>query len=285
MVYTSFEQMFRIAQAAVKQREANICLEQLKEQETDLPAALPFASVVGALRPPDGNVAIMAEIKRASPATGLIDPILDPAALARQYVCGGAAAISIITEPWGYLGSLADFRAVRQEVEQVPLLRKELVVSPYQIHESRVLGVDLVLMVAALLTDAALESLIERTHSLGMVAVVECHSRLEARSAIRAGAQVIGINARDLETGQVDRSKLEQILDVIPANITVMAESGVRTPRDVFEYARVGADAVLVGEALVRSNDPAVFLQEMVAAGSHPSLRPDRRSRYRAQSA
>lgn len=263
--------------AGVAIREATVPLETIKEQARKAPSPKNGAAV---LHSHPGFVAVMGEIKRQTPTAGFLAPIEDPAALAREYVLGGAVAISVVTETPNYGGSLDDFVAVRRCVD-VPLLRKEYVVTPYQIHESRALGADMVLLMVALLEPIVLDSLVERTHSLGMDALVECHSRLEARQAIQAGARIIGINARDRETGVVDRSMCEQIIDVIPPDITVVAESGVRGPRDVFEYARVGADAVLVGESLVRSPDPQGLLKKMTSAAQHPALRPDRASRYR----
>ena len=272
--YTEF---YRQAKAEVALREATVSLEEIKQRARRAPSPKDTSTV---LHSRSGFVAIMGEIKRKTPTAGFLDPIEDPAALACAYVAGGAVAISVVTDNPNYLGTAQDFEEVRRAVD-VPLLRKEYVVTPYQIHESRALGADMVLLMVALLEPTVLESLVERTHSLGMNALVECHSRLEARQAIASGARIIGINARDRETEEVDRTMCEQIIDVIPPQVTVVAESGVQTPHDVFEYARVGADAVLVGEALVRSEDPCGLLRLMTAAAQHPALRRDRASRYR----
>ncbi|MST50343.1 indole-3-glycerol-phosphate synthase [Mobiluncus holmesii] len=273
----TYAEIYKQTQAEVSLRQTTMPLEELKEKARKAPSPKNGAA---ALHSHPGFVAVMGEIKRRTPTAGFLDPIEDPGELAREYVAGGSVAISVVTETPNYLGTLDDFRAVRRAVE-VPLLRKEYVVTPYQIHESRALGADMVLLMAALLEPIVLDLLVERTQSLGMEALVECHSRLEARQAIQAGARIIGINARDRETGAVDRSMCEQIIDVIPPDITVVAESGVRGPRDVFDYARVGADAVLVGESLVRSPDPRSLLRKMTSAAQHPALRPDRASRYR----
>lgn len=275
----SYTEIYGQTLAEVKLREASVSLQELKEQARLAPSPKDGCAVLHS-RP--GFVAVMGEIKRRTPTAGFLDPVEDPAHLAREYVSGGAVAISVVTENQNYLGTLQDFSQVRRAVE-VPLLRKEYVVTPYQIHESRALGADMILLMAGLLEPLVLESLVERTQSLGMEALVECHSRLQARQAIAAGARIIGINARDRETGAVDRSMCEQIIDVIPPDITVVAESGVRGPRDVFEYARVGADAVLVGESLVRSQNPRELLKQMTSAAQHPALRVDRASRYRHQ--
>ena len=164
----------------------------------------------------------------------------------------------------------------------IPVLRKDFIVTPYQIHEARAHGADLVLLIVAALEQSALVSLLERTRSLGMEALVETHSRLEALRALEAGASIIGVNARNLKTLEVNRSTVEQVIDVIPQNVVAVAESGVAKAHDVFEYAKWGADAVLVGEALVTSGDPRSSIQDMVSAGQHPALRTDRKARVAA---
>lgn len=273
----TYEEFYRQATAEVALREATVPLELVKEQARH---ALSPKDGLAVLHSRPGFVAIMGEIKRQTPTAGFLNPIEDPVELAREYVEGGAVAVSVVTDYPNYLGTSEDFVQVRRALD-VPLLRKEYVVTPYQIHESRAMGADMVLLMVALLEPMVLEALVERTHSLGMCALVECHSRLEARQAISAGARLIGINARDRETGAVDLSMCEQTIDVIPPDITVVAESGVHGPQEVFDYARVGADAILVGEALVRSLDPVGLLRKMTSAAQHPALRPDRASRYR----
>ncbi|MDO5671844.1 MAG: indole-3-glycerol phosphate synthase TrpC [Actinomycetaceae bacterium] len=259
-------------------REAQVPLEQLKDMALKAPSPRDGLS---ALRTGPGKISVVAEVKRSSPSKGALADIPDPAALARSYQEGGASAISVLTEQRRFGGSLADLEAVRAAVD-IPVLRKDFIVTPYQVHEARAYGADLVLLIVAALDQTVLESLIERIESLGMTALVEAHSRLEARRAVQAGASLIGINARDLTTLKVDRSTFEQVVDVLPPDITVVAESGIRGPHDVFEYARCGADAVLVGEALVTGGSPQEAVRDMVAAGAHPSLRFDRRSRVRA---
>ena len=187
----------------------------------------------------------------------------------------------MLTEQRRFNGSLADLDAVRAAVD-IPILRKDFIVTPYQIHEARAHGADLVLLIVAALEQNVLVSLLERTRSLGMEALVETHSRLEALRAMEAGASIIGVNARNLKTLEVDRSTVEQVIDVIPQDIVAVAESGVANAHDVFEYAKWGADAVLVGEALVTSGDPRASIQDMVSAGQHPALRTDRKARVAA---
>ncbi len=262
----------------LRERESLVSMDDLKVRARRAPEAL---DVVGAMRGRDGAVSIISEVKRSSPSKGNLARIPDPAALASVYEEAGATVVSVLTEQRRFHGSLADLDSVRAAVD-IPVLRKDFVVTPYQVHEARAHGADMVLLIVAALEQPALVSLLERVESLGMTALVETHSRLEALRALDAGAKVVGVNARDLTTLEVDRSTIEQVIDVIPAEVIAVAESGVRTPHDVFEYARWGADAVLVGEALVTSGDPDAAVRDMVSAGQHPALRTDRKARVRA---
>ena len=261
----------------LKEREDRVPLARIKEIEAQVPEA---KDALGALRGRDGAVKIISEVKRSSPSKGALASIPDPAALASTYEAGGASVISVLTEQRRFNGSLADLDAVRAAVD-IPILRKDFIVTPYQIHEARAHGADLVLLIVAALEQNVLVSLLERTRSLGMEAV-ETHSRLEALRAMEAGASIIGVNARNLKTLEVDRSTVEQVIDVIPQDVVAVAESGVANAHDVFEYAKWGADAVLVGEALVTSGDPLASIQDMVSAGQHPALRTDRKARVAA---
>ena len=262
----------------LKEREDRVPLSRVKEMEKNVPEA---KDALGALRGGDGAVKIISEVKRSSPSKGALAQIPDPAALASVYEAGGASVVSVLTEQRRFHGSLADLDAVRAAVD-IPLLRKDFIVTPYQIHEARAHGADLILLIVAALEQNALVSLLERTRSLGMEALVETHSRLEALRALEAGASIIGVNARNLKTLEVDRSTVEQVIDVIPQDVVAVAESGVAQAHDVFEYAKWGADAVLVGEALVTSGNPLSSIQDMVSAGQHPALRTDRRARVAA---
>ncbi|WP_026461147.1 indole-3-glycerol phosphate synthase TrpC [Schaalia suimastitidis] len=262
----------------LKVREAAVPMDAIKERARRAPDAL---DALAAFRANPGAVSLIAEVKRSSPSKGSLADIPDPAALAQMYEAGGATAISVLTEQRRFKGSLADLDAVRAAVD-IPVLRKDFIVTPYQVHEARAHGADLVLLIVAALEQPALVSLLDRVHSLGMTALVETHSRLEALRALDAGAKVIGVNARDLTTLDVDRSVIEQVIDVLPTDVVAVAESAVRGPHDVLDYAMVGADAVLVGEALVKSGTPRESVADMVAAGQHPALRTDRKARVRA---
>lgn len=262
----------------LEMREAQVPLEEVKRRANAQPQA---KDVVSALRDVPGAVSIIAEIKRKSPSKGELSGIPDPAALAQIYEAGGASMISILTEELRFNGSLEDFAQVRRAVD-VPLLRKDFIVTPYQVHEARAYGADAVLLIVAALEQPALVSLIERTKSLGMTPLVETHSRLEVFQALDAGAEVIGVNARNLKDLTVDRRTVEEVIDVIPENVVAVAESGVRSSRDVLDYALAGADSVLVGEALVTSRSPLEQIKDMVSAGAHPALLTDRKRRVRA---
>ncbi|HZL02442.1 MAG TPA: indole-3-glycerol phosphate synthase TrpC [Cellulomonas sp.] len=250
------------------QREAATPLAAVKERAARMTEA---KDCVSRLRVSDA-VTVIAEVKRSSPSRGSLASITDPAALALEYEKGGAAAISVLTEQRKFNGSLADLDSVRGVVD-IPVLRKDFIVTPYQVWEARAHGADLVLLIVAALEQTVLTSLIERVHSLGMTALVEVHDVDEVARAVDAGAKVIGVNARNLKTLDVDRNTFARVAPSIPAGIVRIAESGVRGPHDLMDYARAGADAVLVCEALVTDEAPRKSVADLVAAGAHPSLR------------
>lgn len=246
-------------------READVSLDELKERASRQQSALNALDYFRA-----NNFSLIAEVKRRSPSKGQLADIPAPAQLASEYEAGGATAISVLTEQRRFGGSLADFAQVRAAVD-VPVLRKDFIVTPYQIWEARAYGADMVLLIVAALDQVVLTSLIERVHSLGMTALVEAHTRVEALRAVNAGAQIIGVNARNLKDLTVDRSVYRDVAEVIPSHVVKVAESGVRDARDVREYVQAGADAVLVGEALVKHGEPRRAVQEMVSICTHPS--------------
>jgi indole-3-glycerol phosphate synthase len=251
-------------------RQQHTPLDRLKEAARQ---AAPPRDVMAVLRRPD--VAVIAEIKRSSPAKGALAPITDPAALAQDYEAGGASIISVLTEPRRFSGSLADLAAVRQAVA-VPVLRKDFVLGSYQLWEARAYGADMVLLIAAALDQNALVSLVERALSIGLVPLVEAHTDGEVVRAVAAGAKVIGVNARDLTTLKLDREMFGRLAPLMPPGVVKVAESGIRGPLDLLAYAAAGADAVLVGESLVSGRDPRSAVAELVTAGQHPALRGDR---------
>jgi indole-3-glycerol phosphate synthase len=249
----------------VAAREAVLPFDEVKARAS---SARPAVDALAALRAP--GVGVIAEVKRRSPSAGALATINDPAALAVEYEAGGARMISVLTEQRRFGGSLADLDSVRARV-RVPVLRKDFVVSSYQVHEARAHGADVLLLIVAALEQNALVGLRERIESLGMTALVEVHTEEEASRAVDAGARVIGVNARNLKTLQVDRSTFERIAPGLPSDVVKIAESGVRGPLDLIEYAAAGADAVLVGENLVTTSDPRHAVAELVTAGAHPA--------------
>lgn len=256
------------ADLAERQRERP--LDTLKELVGAKPPPLDGAA---ALRGP--GVSVIAEVKRSSPSKGELAPIADPAALAGEYAAGGAHVVSVLTERRYFSGSLDDLTAVRAAVD-VPVLRKDFIVTSYQLWEARAHGADLALLIVATLEQNALVSLVERAESLGLTPLVECHTEEEVGRAVLAGARVIGVNARNLATLEVDRDVFARLAPLIPDGIVKIAESGIRGRRDLLSCAAAGADAVLVGESLVTGNDPRSAVADLVTAGAHPALRNDR---------
>ena len=222
----------------------------------------PARDFVGALRratPP----ALIAEVKRASPSAGAIAEDANASVLARAYEAGGAAAVSVLTEPRHFHGSLADLQAVRSSVS-IPVLRKDFVVHPAQIIESRAAGADAVLLIVAALTDPELRALLEAAADVGLATLVETHSDDDLRRAIAADAMVIGVNARDLESFDVDVDGALARLARVPADRVGVLESGVSHRADVDAALAAGASAILVGEALMRADDPARAVRKLL---------------------
>lgn len=212
------------------------------------------------------GIPIIAEIKRASPSKGFLADIKKPAALARQYVNGGASAISVLTEGRQFLGSLEDLRQVREEVG-IPVLNKNFIVSDYQVWESRALGADAILLIVAALDQDQLIHLLTLSENLGLTALVETHDQEEISRALEAGAKVIGINARNLKDMSVNINQYATLAASLPDKVVKVAESGVFGRRELEDYAQAGADAVLVGEGLVTSDDREETVRMLVQAG------------------
>ncbi len=233
-------------------------LAQVEAEALARPAAL---DAVGALAPAD-RVKIIAEVKRSSPSRGALAEIPDPALLASRYETGGASAISVLTEGRKFRGSLQDLEQVRDTVS-IPVLRKDFIGEPYQVLEARASGADLVLLIVAALDQKTLVELHALVGELGMTALVETHSAEEVSRALDLGAQVVGVNARNLTTFELDRDLFGRLADSIPAGVVRIAESAVKTADDVAHYRRTGADVVLVGEALV-TGDPVRTLSEFL---------------------
>ncbi|MEN0083964.1 MAG: indole-3-glycerol phosphate synthase TrpC [Leifsonia sp.] len=241
-----------------ERRRADRPLAEVEAAALARPAAL---DALAALAPAD-RVKIIAEVKRASPSRGSLAAIPDPAALAASYQTGGASAISVLTEERRFHGSLADLEAVRDAVS-IPVLRKEFVAEPYQVFEARAAGADLVLLIVAALEQKQLVELHGLITQLGMTPLVEAHSADELSRALETGASLVGVNARDLTTFELDRDLFGRLADRIPSGVIRVAESAVKSADDVAHYWAAGADVVLVGEALVTS-DPVATLGEFL---------------------
>lgn len=212
------------------------------------------------------EISVIAEVKRSSPSKGALAQISDPAALAKMYEDNGASVVSVLTEARRFGGSLEDLDAVRKSVS-IPVLRKDFMVDEYQFFEARAHGADLVLLIVAALSQIQLGEFLALTHELGMQALVEVHTESELEQALEVSAQIVGVNSRNLKTLDVDRNVFAQLLPKIPAHSVKVAESGISSRADV-EYARsYGADAVLVGEALVRGSDPGATLRALIGRG------------------
>jgi len=225
-----------------------------------LEGAPPVRDFAAALR--GDTVRLIAEVKRASPSAGVMRDDFDPVAIARDYAAAGAAALSVLTDERYFQGHDDYLRAIRAAVSP-PLLRKEFLIDPWQIAESRALGADCVLLIVAILTDAELRDYRETAEAIGMAALVEAHSEDELDRALASGATLIGVNNRDLHTFETTLATTERLGPRVGEGRLLVSESGIRTVADVERLARAGARAMLVGEALVREGDVAAKVREL----------------------
>jgi indole-3-glycerol phosphate synthase len=233
---------------------------ELRAALSDAPPPRDFA---GALSPRGGPLRLVAEVKRASPSAGAIAAALDAPGRAARYQAAGAACVSVLTDGPGFGGALADLAAVRSRVD-LPLLRKDFVLDGYQLLEARAAGADAALLIAAALPGEALPRLLDACGGLGLAALVEVHDEAELEAALGAGARLVGVNNRDLRSFAVDLATSERLLPRLPADVRGVAESGVRTAADARRLRAAGAANLLVGEALVRAEDPAALMREMM---------------------
>ncbi len=265
---TYLDQLLVGAHRRVEAARGREPLGALRERAVTAPAGAPFGS---SLTGP--GVAVIAEVKRASPSKGDIAPDLDATVQARAYVDGGAAAVSVLTEPDRFKGSLADLADIA--ALRVPALRKDFVVDRYQIWEARAAGAAAVLLIVAALDEPALALLHDEALAAGLDVLVEVHDASEVAAAERIGATIVGVNARDLRTFELDPDAFVRLRAQLGDGVLAVAESGIRGADDVARAAGQGADAVLVGETLVRADDPAAAVRELVQAGRSADEQPN----------
>ena len=243
-------------------RKSGVHLEQLLDQISNVAPALPVAHQLN--RNPFN---VIAEVKRASPSKGHLAEIADPAELASRYEVGGATTISVLTEERRFNGSLADFDAVRNAVA-TPLLRKDFMVDEYQFFEARAHGADMILLIVASLSDQQLSEFFSLATELGMASLIEVHDEAELERALQVSPQIVGVNARNLKTLDVDLATCHRVIPHIPLDVVAIAESGISTIDEVCDLAKSGARGVLVGEALVTGGTPTQTVQEWIKAGA-----------------
>jgi len=239
--------------------KATAPVDGLKRRATLAPAS---RSLEQALHKP--GIGLIAEVKKASPSRGLLRSDFDPVALSQSYARAGAAAISVLTDRKHFQGSLDHLRGIREGLpDGPPLLRKDFLFEEYQLHEARCAGADAALLITAILEPALLSELMAISLSLGMDPLVEVHDEAELERALAAGAEIIGVNNRDLRTFDVDLSTTERLARLVPAERIIVAESGIFSRDDIRRLAACGVHAVLIGEALVTAPDPASRIQEL----------------------
>jgi indole-3-glycerol phosphate synthase len=242
---------------------------ELNELMTKISEVNPAIDVLPSLK--SSQLSVIAEVKRSSPSKGALAQISDPADLARRYQAGGAAAVSVLTEGRKFGGSLADLNTVRSAIN-IPILRKDFMVDDYQIFESRAHGADIVLLIVAALSDLQLSEFYAIAKSLGMQVLVETHTLEEVERALLLDPEIIGVNARDLTTLKIDLGAFDKLAKAIPAGKIKVAESGISSVAEVISYRNSGAEAILVGEALVKDGDPAHMIQNFINRADTPDI-------------
>lgn len=259
MRYMFLDSMVADKLAKLEQRQKNAPLSELRAAIKEKPLPLDLAAALAGDR-----LRLIAEVKRASPSRGVLCPDLDPVKLSGTYTRCGAAAISVLTESRYFGGSGEDLVAIRRQLPKIPLLRKDFVLKPYQVFESRAWGTDAVLLIVAILDDTELKELLSLSHALGMQCLVEVHNEEELKRALACDVKIIGINNRNLDTMAVDINVTKRLRPLIPSNRLVVSESGIKGRGDVEKLREWGVDAVLIGEALVTASDVAAKIKELL---------------------
>lgn len=249
---------------ATKHREVEMLLPRAGKIRAAALQRNDFGGFRSALERGPGKLGVIAEVKKASPSVGLIDPDFDPARQARRYLEGGASCLSILTDEEYFQGSLSYLTQISR-FSQAPLLRKDFMVHPVQIHEAAVAGADAILLIVAALDDETLRRLYDEAKTFQLDVLVEVHDLYEMERALELEADLIGVNNRNLKTFQVDLVVTEQLADEVPENVLLVSESGIKTPDDAQRVLDAGANAVLIGEALMRAHDPSREIEAYLA--------------------
>jgi indole-3-glycerol phosphate synthase len=260
------DQIIEGVQEDLAERKKQVGLNELMVKISEVNPAI---DVLPSLQ--SSKLSVIAEVKRSSPSKGALAKISDPAELALRYQAGGATAVSVLTEGRKFGGSLADLDAVRSAIN-IPILRKDFMVDDYQIFESRAHGADIVLLIVAALSDLQLSEFYAIAKSLGMQVLVETHTLEEIERALSLDPEIIGVNARDLTTLKIDLGAFDKLAKAIPAGKIKVAESGISSVAEVISYRKSGAEAILVGEALVKDGDPAQMIQNFINRADTPDI-------------
>jgi indole-3-glycerol phosphate synthase len=256
---TIIDKIIRHKRDEVAQYRQALPLKDVRSEALMASPPRDFAAALGAQ-----GVSLIAEVKKASPSKGVLCENFDAVALACAYEDNGAAAVSVLTDEHFFHSSLDALRAVRGTVD-LPVLRKDFVIDPYQVYEARAAGADAVLLIAAALNDGDLQTLYQLIGELGMAALVEVHDEAELERALKIDPRVVGVNNRDLRTFEVSLETTARLRALVPGDVVLVSESGIRTHEDVSRLAAIGADAMLVGEALVKAGDVGQKVQELTA--------------------
>ena len=259
---TILDTILAYKQEEVQGRQSCLRFADLVAQAKD---ALPPRDFLGALQQPNlGQVSLIAEVKKASPSAGIIRPDFDPVQIARIYEASGASCLSVLTDEKFFQGHDDYLKAVREAVT-LPIIRKDFIVNDWQIYESRWLGADAILLIVAALTPTQIADYAALAHEVNMAALVEVHTEAEMEIALNANAKLIGINSRDLNTFVTDLGTVERLAAMVPKDVTLVAESGLKTTADVKRVAEAGAKAILVGETFMRAPDIGAAVRELMA--------------------
>jgi indole-3-glycerol phosphate synthase len=260
-VSTILDKIVDTKREEIARARAAMPLERLRDQLADAPPIRDFFAPLAA----DGPIRLIAEVKKASPSKGVIRPDFDPVAIARDYAAGGATCLSVLTDEVYFQGRLDYLRQIRAAVE-LPLLRKDFILDTYQLVEARVAGADAVLLIAECLDDCQLRKLHNEAIELGLVPLVEFYEEANLPRVLEAGAQLVGVNNRDLRTFEVDLEHVVRMRRLVPAETVLVGESGIHTREDVLRLEMAGIDAMLVGESLMRQADVQAAVRQLLGA-------------------